>query len=141
VLGYAVARQAPNGLIHIIGSMTHPSMAYELNEAWILSDSMEETRISRPLRNVEATQKTQRYPDGRMQATWSGKKDALGRFVLDGTETWYFPGGAKEYEVTWDNGSKRGRESLPDERQGINIRRVAIPGQGVLAAPWMNFPD
>jgi len=36
-LGYCVARQAPNGLIHIITSRTRPSVHFELNEAWILS--------------------------------------------------------------------------------------------------------
>jgi hypothetical protein len=37
-LGYCVARQAPEGLIHIITSRTRPSVHFELNEAWILTE-------------------------------------------------------------------------------------------------------
>src|SRR5262249_14369568 len=43
-LGYTVATQAPNGIIHLITSMNHPSQHFEMNEAWILSDSTEQTR-------------------------------------------------------------------------------------------------
>jgi hypothetical protein len=39
-LGYCVARQAPDGLIHIITSRTRPSVHFEVNEAWILSEGV-----------------------------------------------------------------------------------------------------
>jgi len=35
--GYAAAAQAPNGVIHILTTLTKPSLHYELNEAWILA--------------------------------------------------------------------------------------------------------
>ena len=37
-VGYTVARQAPNGLIHFVSTKTTPIFHFELNEAWILSD-------------------------------------------------------------------------------------------------------
>ncbi len=35
-LGYAVATQGPNGMIHLIATMTNPCLHFEMNEAWIL---------------------------------------------------------------------------------------------------------
>ena len=35
-IGYSIARQAPNGLIHIIATATLPLVHFEINEAWIL---------------------------------------------------------------------------------------------------------
>ncbi|MBI3117062.1 MAG: hypothetical protein HYZ00_00135, partial [Candidatus Hydrogenedentes bacterium] len=41
-LGYAVAVQGPNEVIHLLTSMNHPNLHFALNEAWILSDIEEE---------------------------------------------------------------------------------------------------
>ena len=38
-LGYVTARQAPNGVIHVLTTETQPCLHYELNEAWINSDA------------------------------------------------------------------------------------------------------
>jgi formylglycine-generating enzyme required for sulfatase activity len=109
-LGYSVAVQAPNGVIHLTTSMNHPSLHFEMNEAWILSDAGElpppAAGPGRPVRGEE------KYPDGKIKARWSGKILADGRFVLDGPETWFFPNGAKLYEVQWADGYKRGVETL-----------------------------
>jgi BNR repeat protein len=118
-LGYAVAAQGPNGLIHVIASMTHPSQEFEMNEAWILAGdagvSPQQAEGSGRLITVE-----QKFKDGRVQAKWSGRPDASGRFVLTGAETWMYPDGSKQYEVTWRNGSKTGRETYwtPDGNIG-----------------------
>lgn len=57
-LGYVDARQAPNGLIHLVTSMTDPCLHYEFNEAWILSDESAEVRESfTGPSNPEATSK------------------------------------------------------------------------------------
>ena len=37
-LGYSTVRQGPNGVIHILSTMTHPCLHYEINEAWLESD-------------------------------------------------------------------------------------------------------
>lgn len=108
-LGYSVAAQAPNGVIHLITSMNHPSLHFELNEAWILSDAGELTPSSAA--TARTLEGEQRYPDGRLQARWSGKILTDGRFVLDGPETWYSPQGTKLYEVEWREGRKTGTET------------------------------
>src|SRR5262245_35037254 len=38
-LGYVTARQAPNGVIHLLTTVSLPCLHYELNEAWIGSDA------------------------------------------------------------------------------------------------------
>lgn len=115
-LGYSVAAQGPNGVIHLMTSMNHPSLHFEMNEAWILSDAGE-----LPAPDVGAgrtVQGEEKYPDGGIKARWSGKVLPEGRFLLDGSETWYFPGGAKQYEVQWRNGVKTGLEILWREDGG-----------------------
>ncbi len=37
-LGYATVRQGPNGIIHVLTTMTHPCVHYEFNEAWVYSE-------------------------------------------------------------------------------------------------------
>ncbi len=109
-IGYSVAAQAPNGVIHLITSMNHPSLHFEMNEAWILSDAGE---LPAPSASVaRAVQGEEKYPDGRIKAQWSGKILSDGRFVLDGRETWYFPDGSRHYQVQWREGVKTGVETL-----------------------------
>ncbi|MGH9163283.1 MAG: exo-alpha-sialidase, partial [Vicinamibacteraceae bacterium] len=108
-LGYAVATQAPNGLIHLVTSMTHPSQELEMNEAWILSDLADEdtaggTLTRRTIRGEE------RHPNGATRATWTGRRATDGRYLLDGTETWLHATGARRYQVTYDSGEKVGLE-------------------------------
>jgi len=79
-IGYSVARQAPNGVIHLITSMNHPSLHFELNEAWILSDAGEAP------------------PGG-------------DRYLLEGKQTWAYPSGQKQWEVTYRRGRKAGEET------------------------------
>ena len=108
-LGYSVAVQAPNGIIHLITSMNHPSLHFEMNEAWILSPETAETPAGfapgEPLRGRET------FADGKLRARWSGARDAAGRFVLNGEEAWYYPNGAKQYQAEWRNGLKTGIET------------------------------
>src|SRR5699024_543606 len=42
-LGYAVARQSPNGVIHLITSMNAPAASFSFNEAWIMAPESEDT--------------------------------------------------------------------------------------------------
>ena len=107
-LGYTVATQGPNGLIHLISSMNYPSQEFEMNEAWILSDA--------PAASVPATGYgkevggEQRYPNGKLQARWSGRIDSNGNYVRSGAETWFTTEGAVQYQATWREGSKTGAE-------------------------------
>lgn len=115
-LGYTVATQAPNGVIHLISSMNHPSLHWEMNEAWILSSSTAETPVAPG--NGKLFHETEQWPDGKI-ASWSARTDSAGRYVLDGTETWYAENGTKTYEATWRDGVKTGLETWwsPDGRK------------------------
>lgn len=108
-LGYATVAQAPNGIIYLISTMNHPAQEFEMNEAWILSDDARPTPMF--------TGKGKRifggesYPNERTKARWSGKIEPDGRYELDGTETWFYASGAKEYRATYKDGSKVGLET------------------------------
>jgi hypothetical protein len=109
-LGYSVAAQGPNGLIHLITSMTHPNMHYEMNEAWILSDAqaiaLPEFRIN-DIRFFEST-----YTSGQRKAAWHMALSADGRVALHGTAQYFFEDGTPWYEVTYELGRKTGTEVL-----------------------------
>jgi len=109
-LGYAVAAQAPNGVIHLITSMNHPALHFEMNEAWILSGDERETTVTSERSAAFPGRET--YPGGAPKATWSGVIDSAGRYVLDGPEIWYYESGAKQYEATWSLGRKTGHETF-----------------------------
>jgi hypothetical protein len=112
-LGYTVAAQGPDGVIHLITSMNHPAQEFEMNEAWILSDAGPTLETESPSGKVENG--SMKYPNGAREAAWSGRVDGWGRYRLDGPEIWYYPSGARQYEVTWHNGAKTGAETHWDE--------------------------
>ncbi len=118
-LGYSAARQAPNGMIHLITTMNNPCLHFEFNEAWILSVSdphpgagNAEWMRSRATRIVSVSPATAKFPDGAVRASWSGGVADDGRYLLDGEERWFYPNGAKQYEVTYRLGRKAGAEML-----------------------------
>ncbi len=115
-LGYSVAKQAPNGVIHVITSCNHPALHYELNEAWVLSDAT--TADNDPAMNwshaakvsdVQAHQEN--HPDGSPRVTWSSGRADDGRVLLHGRESWFYPSGAKQREADYALGVKTGRET------------------------------
>ena len=115
-VGYSVARQAPNGLIHLITTLNHPALHFELNEAWILSDATfadnDATMERSAATKVAAAQPhTENFADGTPHITWSSGLGDDGRVLLHGTETWFYPGGAKQREATYRLGVKTGAET------------------------------
>jgi formylglycine-generating enzyme required for sulfatase activity len=108
-LGYAVAAQAPNGLIYLISTMNHPAQEFEMNEAWILSDVSGRTLLTTGPGKILESEET--YPDGSTKATWTGRFEPDGRYELDGLERWYYKDGRKAYEVTYKDGDKTGLET------------------------------
>ena len=115
-IGYSVARQAPNGLIHLVTSSNHPGLHYELNEAWILSDETfadDDPAMNRSqakaITGVIAHREN--FPDGSPRLTWSSGRADDGRVLLHGKETWFYPGGAKQREADYRLGVKTGRET------------------------------
>jgi hypothetical protein len=108
-IGYSTVRQAPNGVIHVLTTMTHPCLHYEFNEAWVYSadgDLAPETNGGR----IETY--SEKYPSGKPKATWSARICPNGRYLLDGVETHYYESGKKQWEVTWASGRRTGDETL-----------------------------
>ena len=124
-LGYAVARQAPNGLIHLIATMNNPCLHFEFNEAWIMEKGTperpdEELMASTATRITDVRSYEERYPSGKLKATWNGGVADDGRFLLHGSESWYYEDGSKQWEVTYDLGRKRGPDAYWS-REGLRL--------------------
>lgn len=115
-IGYSVARQAPNGLIHLVTSSNHPGLHYELNEAWILSDENFDDadpamNRSRATRIADVTEHRETYANGQPRVLWSSGRADDGRVLLHGAETWFYSDGTKQREATYQLGVKVGRET------------------------------
>ena len=115
-VGYSVARQAPNGNIHLITTLNHPALHFEMNEAWILSDATfgdDDATMERSAATkiAEVHSHSENFPDGTPQITWTSGVADDGRVLLQGTETWYYPGGTKQREATYRLGVKTGAET------------------------------
>lgn len=123
-LGYCIAAQGPNGVIHLINSSTQPVQHFELNEAWILDPAAGKT-AKLPAVPADSAVRTTReiHPDGSPKAEWSVRPDASGRMLSHGRETHWHPSGRKEYEVTWADGRKTGTETCRDEQGRVVWRR------------------
>jgi hypothetical protein len=110
-LGYSAARQAPNGIIHVISTMNLPCQHFEMNEAWILNPSAPPVPPADPGTSGTVTPYQENYPGGATKVTYSGKTCSDGRYLLHGTETSYYETGQKQYEATYYNGRKVGDET------------------------------
>ena len=122
-LGYAVARQAPNGTIHLVATMTEPCLHFELNEAWILRGDEKSAPAADPsLRRNTATQIrdvrefVERDDAGQVRLRYAGGIANDGRFVLHGSCSWLLPNGRVQREASYALGALTGRESCRDTR-------------------------
>lgn len=116
-LGYSVAKQAPNGVIHVITSCNHPALHYELNEAWILGDETfadndPAMNWSRATRVEQVQAQRENFSDGSPRVSWSSGRADDGRVLLHGPETWFYADGKKQREATYALGVKTGRETF-----------------------------
>jgi len=139
-LGYCDAVQAPDGLIHLMTSKGKPSMHFAMNESWILSDEKGEAGLAEvDPNNVRLVTFQERYAGGKLKASWSGYTDSNGMFILHGRETWYYPDGKKQYEVTRHGGKKIGVERYwnPDGSKEWE-RRYSASGSMVWTTWWPN---
>jgi hypothetical protein len=114
-IGYSVARQAPNGLIHLITTMNHPCLHFTLNEAWILdkknSEVSEDKLMQLSAQTIHKIKSHEElYPNGKIRIKYHGGIAENGRFLLHGKETWYYENGAVQYEIGYQLGKKIGRE-------------------------------
>jgi hypothetical protein len=108
-LGYVTARQAPNGVIHILTTMTQPCLHYELNEAWVFSNKGD-TKPETSGGAIKAF--AENFPSGTIRSQWTARVCPNGRYLLDGKETDFYENGSKQYEVTYANGRKTGEETF-----------------------------
>ena len=111
-LGYVTARQAANGIIHVLTTETQPCLHYELNEAWILSNLGDITPEST---GGSIKEYSENYPNGTVRAQWSARICPNGRYLLDGKETDFYANGAKQHEVSYASGRKTGLETFWSE--------------------------
>lgn len=116
-LGYAVARQAPNGVIHLIATMTSPCLHYELNEAWILhggevpaDDAALRANSARSVREVR--EYVEHDAQGRVALRYAGGIGDDGRFLLHGACRWFFPDGTVQREAHYRLGRLAGAETF-----------------------------
>ena len=110
-VGYSVARQAPDGLIHLVTTLNHPALHFVLNEAWILSDDTfadddPAMMRSRATRLTDVQSQLDAYADGRPRVAWKAGVADDGRVLLDGEETWYYRDGTKQRSATYALGER-----------------------------------
>lgn len=108
-LGYVTARQAPNGIIHVLTTETQPCLHYEMNETWIFSDAGD---LPPENSGGKIQSFSENYSDGTVRSRWSARICPNGRYLLDGEETDFYPGGLKEHQATYANGLKMGAETF-----------------------------
>jgi len=115
-MGYVTARQAPNGVIHVLTTETQPCLHYELNEAWIFSAAGD---LAPETSGGTIQQFSEKFPNGRLHSTWSARICPNGRYLLNGLETDFYENGAKQHEVTYASGRKTGEETFwsPDGKK------------------------
>ncbi len=136
-IGYSVARQAPNGVIHLITTMNHPSLHFELNEAWILSDAGAELSDNPRVRKVKRYK--EKYPSGKTRAEWKAGTASDGRYLLHGPQAFYYEGGQKQWEVTYQAGRKVGMETYwARDGKKIWAWRHGEDGKSVWIQWWAN---
>ena len=121
-LGYAVAAQGPDGLIHLITSRNANSLHFSFNEAWLTSstadanaDTTTDTRTQPELAAIAGTveKREERYPDGGpVRARWTVAAAADGRLMLQGEEAWFYRNGKRQWVARYDRGRKSGLESF-----------------------------
>jgi len=117
-LGYSVARQAPNGIIHLFVTMTKPCLHFAMNEAWILDETagqgLSDTELmantTTAVRDVAKFRDY--YPDGQLKVEWHAGTGNDGHYLLHGSERWYSTDGHVTYEVQRRLGRKVGSETL-----------------------------
>lgn len=120
-LGYTVARQAPNGTIHLLTSMTEPCLHFEFNEEWILrgSDEIAQADDACLRRNTatrvrEVREYVERDSAGTVRLRYSGGVADDGRFVLHGHCSWFYRDGRVWRDADYALGALTGRETLRD---------------------------
>lgn len=103
-LGYSTVRQGPNGLIHILSTMTHPCLHYTINEAWLLTGGRQQATKAPVVAPAVRTQLTAATGSGG-KASWSALVGGSAGYVLDGPFAAVRADGTPEYNASYANGT------------------------------------
>ncbi|MBN2181143.1 MAG: exo-alpha-sialidase [Sedimentisphaerales bacterium] len=136
-LGYVTARQASNGVIHLLTTVTLPCLHYEFNEAWIFSDAGD---IAAETSGGSVKEFSESYPNGNLRSKWSARICPNGRYLLHGEQVDYYQDGTKQHQVTYANGRKTGDETfwLPDGTKLWTWQRDLKTDRAVWTHYWPN---
>ena len=136
-LGYVTARQAPNGVIHILTTETQPCLHYELNEAWIFSDAGD---IQPESTGGTFKHFVEKFSNGNVRSEWRAGIYKGGRYLLDGEEMDYYETGAKQHRVSYVKGRKTGMETFwaPDKKELWNWSHDLEHNRSVWTQFWPN---
>ena len=136
-VGYVTARQAPNGVIHVLTTETQPCLHYELNEAWIFSEAGD---IAPETTGGVVKSFSESYPNGTLRSEWSARICPGGRYLLEGRETDYYDTGTKQHQVTYASGRKTGEEIFwqPDGTKRWTWVHDLADGRSVWVQFWPN---
>lgn len=143
-LGYVAAAQGPDGVIHVVTSLTHPSVALAFNEAWL------DAPATQPPGNAEleandVTSVTavrtyeEHYDNGRLRGRWSGGRGNTGALVFDGPQEWFYPDGKPQWQAMYRLGRKTGTEKSFDATgQLVSRRDYQADGRFTWTRWWSN---
>ncbi|MGW8316640.1 MAG: exo-alpha-sialidase [Bacteroidales bacterium] len=136
-LGYVTARQAPNGVIHLLTTVTLPCLHYEFNEAWIWSGAGDMIPESS---GGTLKEFSENYPNGQLRSHWNARICPDGRYLLNGKQVDYYENGDVQHEVTYENGRKTGVESFwsPDGIKLWTWQRDLKTNRGIWTHFWPN---
>jgi hypothetical protein len=139
-IGYSVAAQAPNGVIHIIATSSLPPLHFEVNEAWILDESAEWSHhVDAELSDDAVREYKEYYASGELKSVRHGGLSTEGNFLLHGRQLFYYKSGKKKWEVTYNAGRKTDQETFWDPH-GLKVweKFHKVNGTSVWTQYWPN---
>jgi len=138
-VGYVTATQGLDGLIHIATSKNTVNYEIELNEAWVLDDSLSNRAtpdLSQPITVTKVSEHRENWPNGKLKADWYSGRSSDGRILLEGPQTFYYPDGSKQWVATFHLGKKFGEE-IQLRPDGSKIWQKTYSADGNWT--WNNF--
>ena len=133
-IGYSVMKQSPDGLIHIVCSNVHPLLHLCFNEAWLLSKDIEEPEEDKLMYSQatklisERKEYIEYYDNGALKCKYYGGIADDGRFLLDGSEVFWYLDGTVMREAFYHLGKKVGTFTYYDT-EGMPLKRITYPKQ------------
>ena len=106
-VGYVTATQGPDGVVHIATSKNTVNYEIELNEAWVMSDTLAESPAASRVDNAVPHKDV--LADG-TRATWTSGRSDDGRTLLEGPETFTYANGKPQWTLNFRLGQKVGDE-------------------------------